>query len=192
MMLAVSHLWLRTAPMSGEEGPSPVRSFLEPLNLVPYRALLKEQGFDDPDDFGNMSASDVDTMAAALDVPGVDVPGSTSRGRDSPGHWPARGRPGVGTHLGSPWPRCDIHYESSGVPDPPPPPGFRDAHIISTICTLRRYCTRAAVPDGQQQGRVEQCHVVSRRFLTFLRCPPGEVLHDNMLVMELSVRRQCA
>ena len=24
MMLAVSHLWLRTAPMSGEEGPSPV------------------------------------------------------------------------------------------------------------------------------------------------------------------------
>ena len=31
MMLAVSHLWLRTAPMSGEEGPSPVKSFLEPL-----------------------------------------------------------------------------------------------------------------------------------------------------------------
>ena len=52
--------------MSGEEGPSPVRSFLEPLNLAPYRALLKEQGFDDPDDFGNMSASDVDTMAASL------------------------------------------------------------------------------------------------------------------------------
>ena len=25
MMLAVSHLWLRTAPMSGEEGPSPVK-----------------------------------------------------------------------------------------------------------------------------------------------------------------------
>ena len=70
-MLAVSHLWLRTAPMSGEEGPSPVRSFLEPLNLVPYRALLKEQGFDDPDDFGNMSASDVDTMAAALSAGGM-------------------------------------------------------------------------------------------------------------------------
>ena len=63
--------WLRTAPMSGEEGPSPVRSFLEPLNLVPYRALLKEQGFDDPDDFGNMSASDVDTMAAALSAGGM-------------------------------------------------------------------------------------------------------------------------
>ena len=71
MMLAVSHLWLRTAPMSGEEGPSPVRSFLEPLNLEPYRALLKEQGFDDPDDFGNMSASDVDTMAAALSAGGM-------------------------------------------------------------------------------------------------------------------------
>ena len=56
------------------------------------------------------------------DVPGVDVPGSTSRGRDSPGHWPARGRPGVGTHLGSPWPRCDIHYESPGVPSPTLPP----------------------------------------------------------------------
>ena len=26
--------WLRTAPMSGEEGPSPLKSFLEPLNLT--------------------------------------------------------------------------------------------------------------------------------------------------------------
>jgi hypothetical protein len=59
-------------------------------------------------------------------------PGSTSRGRDSPGHWPARGRPGVGTHLGSPWPRCDIHYESPGVPDPSPYSGFRDAHMTLT------------------------------------------------------------
>ena len=57
MMLAVSHLWLRTAPMSGEEGPSPVKSFLEPLNFRRRTgALLKEQGFDD--------------------VPGVDAPGS--------------------------------------------------------------------------------------------------------------------
>ena len=32
--LAVSHLWLRAAPMSGEEGPSPLKSFLEPLNLT--------------------------------------------------------------------------------------------------------------------------------------------------------------
>ena len=68
-----------------------MKSFLEPLNFRRRTgALLKEQGFDDPDDFGNMSASDVDTMAAALSaggmkpgVPGVDVPGSTSRGRDS-------------------------------------------------------------------------------------------------------------
>ena len=48
-----------------------MKSFLEPLNLAPYRALLKEQGFDDPDDFGNMSASDVDTMAAALSAGGM-------------------------------------------------------------------------------------------------------------------------
>ena len=62
-------------------------------------------------------------------APGPTCPGSTPRGRDSPGHWPARGRPGVGTHLGSPWPRYDIHYESPGVPDPPPHQGFRDGHI---------------------------------------------------------------
>ena len=60
-MLAVSHLWLRTAPMSGEEGPSPVG-------------------------------------CPRADVPGVDVPGS---GLTDPGHWPARGRPGVGTHPGA-------------------------------------------------------------------------------------------
>ena len=31
--------------------------------------------------------------------------------------------------MGSPWPRYNIHYESPGVPDPPPHSGFRDAHI---------------------------------------------------------------
>ena len=58
--------------------------------------------------------------------PGPTCPGSTARGRDSPGRRPARGRPGVGTHSGSALPRYDIHYESPGVPDPPPSPGFRD------------------------------------------------------------------
>ena len=53
--------------------------------------------------------------------PGSTCPGSTARGRDSPGRRPARGRPGVGTHSGSAWPRYDIHYESPGVPDPPRP-----------------------------------------------------------------------
>ena len=69
--------------------------------------------------------------------PRVDVPRGVDAGRrpagcwDSPGLWPARGRrPGVGTHLGSAWPRYDIHYESPGIPDLPHW-GFRDVCITS-------------------------------------------------------------
>ena len=40
-------------------------------------------------------------------------------------------RPGCGPRSGltRPSPGYDMHCESPGVPDPPPPPGFRDAHI---------------------------------------------------------------
>jgi hypothetical protein len=62
-------------------------------------------------------------------APEPTCPGSTPRGRDSPGHWPARGRPGVGTHfciLGSPCPGTTFTLdESPGIPDPPPYSGFR-------------------------------------------------------------------
>ena len=72
-----THLWVRAAAVmsGGAEEPSPVKAFLSPLNLVEYRNLLKEQGYDD--------------------VPGVDSPGSgltrppagpgSARGRDSLG-----------------------------------------------------------------------------------------------------------
>ena len=45
-----SHLWVRAAAVmsGGAEEPSPVKAFLSPLNLVEYRNLLKEQGYDDP------------------------------------------------------------------------------------------------------------------------------------------------
>ena len=46
-----------------------MKSFLEPLNLAPYRALLKEQGFEVRRPrrlWKHVSASDVDTMAASL------------------------------------------------------------------------------------------------------------------------------
>ena len=45
-----SHLWVRAAAVmsGGAEEPSPVKAFLSPLNLVEYRDLLKEQGYDDP------------------------------------------------------------------------------------------------------------------------------------------------
>ena len=62
-------------------------------------------------------------------VPGVDAPGSgLTRPLAGPGS--ARGRPGAGTHLGSAWPRYDIHYESPGIPDLPHW-GFRDVCITS-------------------------------------------------------------
>ena len=95
--------------------PSPVKAFLSPLNLLEYRDLLKEPGADVP----------------------LTCPGSTARGRDSPGRRPAQGRPGVGTHSGSALPRYDIHYESPGVPDPPPSSGFRDIDINRGLaCTI--------------------------------------------------------
>ena len=48
-----SHLWVRAAAVmsGGAEEPSPVKAFLTPLNLVEYRNLLKEQGYDDPSGF---------------------------------------------------------------------------------------------------------------------------------------------
>ena len=103
-----SHLWVRAAAVmsGGAEEPSPVKAFLSPLNLLEYR--------------------DSATCSRSL---GPACPGSTARGRDSPGRRPARGRPGVGTHSGSALPQYDIHYESPGVPDPPPSPGFRDRYI---------------------------------------------------------------
>ena len=88
-----SHLWVRAAAVmsGGAEEPSPVKAFLSPLNLVEYRNLLKEQGYDDPSDYGNMTAQEV----PGVDVPGVDSPGSgltrppagpgSARGRDSLG-----------------------------------------------------------------------------------------------------------
>ena len=92
-----THLWVRAAAVmsGGAEEPSPVKAFLSPLNLLEYR--------------------DSATCSRSL---GPACPGSTARGRDSPGRRPARGRPGVGTHSGSALPRYDIHYESPGVPDP--------------------------------------------------------------------------
>ena len=106
-----THLWVRAAAVmsGGAEEPSPVKAFLSPLNLLEYR--------------------DSATCSRSL---GPACPGSTARGRDSPGRRPARGRPGVGTHSGSALPRYDIHYESPGVPDPPPSSGFRDRYIIRT------------------------------------------------------------
>ena len=116
-----SHLWVRAAAVmsGGAEEPSPVKAFLSPLNLVEYRNLLKEQGYDDPSDY---DPSDDDPQlwpradndrtyeVPGADVPGVDSPGSgltrppagpgSARGRDSLGRVPARGRrsrPGVGT-----------------------------------------------------------------------------------------------
>ena len=73
-------------------------------------------------------------------APGPTCPGSTPRGRDSTGLWPAQGRPGVGTHF---WAPCVAPVRHSlfitkfpGVPDPPPHSGFRDAHIkpYGTLC----------------------------------------------------------
>ena len=81
---------------------------------------------------GNVSGG---VWTSKSDVPGVDVPGVDSPGsgltRSPTGPRPARGRPGVGTHSGSAWPRYDIHYESPGVPDPPPHPGFRDVDMTA-------------------------------------------------------------
>ena len=118
-----THLWVRAAAVmsGGAEEPSPVKAFLSPLNLLEYR--------------------DSATCSRSL---GPACPGSTARGRDSPGRRPARGRPGVGTHSGSALPRYDIHYESPGVPDPPPSPGFRDRYM--------RFAAWALVSDGLSDG----------------------------------------
>ena len=55
-----THLWVRAAAVmsGGAEEPSPVKAFLSPLNLVEYRNLLKEQGYDDPSGFMFNTAGD--------------------------------------------------------------------------------------------------------------------------------------
>ena len=99
-----SHLWVRAAAVmsGGAEEPSPVKAFLSPLNLVEYRNLLKEQGYDDPGPGVIM----IVPMSRTYEVPGADVPtcpGSTARGRDSPGRRPApgsaRGRDSLGLRV---------------------------------------------------------------------------------------------
>ena len=68
-----THLWVRAAAVmsGGAEEPSPVKAFLSPLNLVEYRNLLKEQGYDDPSDYGNMTAQEVEQMKAVLAAGGM-------------------------------------------------------------------------------------------------------------------------
>ena len=68
-----THLWVRAAAVmsGGAEEPSPVKAFLSPLNLLEYRDLLKEQGYDDPSDYGNMTAQEVEQMKAVLAAGGM-------------------------------------------------------------------------------------------------------------------------
>ena len=57
--------------------------------------------------------------------------------------------------MGSPWPRYDIHYESPGVPDPPPHSGFRDAHNIGshfTVYTERESASQHAAENRRALG----------------------------------------
>ena len=82
-----THLWVRAAAVmsGGAEEPSPVKAFLSPLNLIEYRNLLKEQGYDDPSDY-DPSDDDPQLWPRAdndrtYEVPGVDVPGVDARGR---------------------------------------------------------------------------------------------------------------
>ena len=131
-----SHLWVRAAAVmsGGAEEPSPVKAFLSPLNLLEYR--------------------DSATCSRSL---GPACPGSTARGRDSPGRRPARGRPGVGTHSGSALPQYDIHYESPGVPDPPPSPGFRDRYMVlrnrfPRVCCVVWIATLTALTSANFNG----------------------------------------
>ena len=76
-------------------------------------------------------------LCPRVDVPrGVDAgrrPAGTVLGLARPLAGPgsaARGRDSFGQHLGSAWPRYDIHSESPGIPDPPHW-GFRDVCITS-------------------------------------------------------------
>ena len=117
MMLAVSHFWLRTAPMSWARAASRFRSTNEGHRAWFWRGL-KEHEYHKH----NRGRNTVIGMDCPL------PPGRRARGRrPGVGTHPASGRPGIGTHLGSPWPRYDIHYESRGFPpgfphpDPPPP-----------------------------------------------------------------------
>ena len=148
-----THLWVRAAAVmsGGAEEPSPVKAFLSPLNLVEYRNLLKDQGYDDPG------------PGVIMIVP-MRCPGPTSRrarGRQpGVGTHPAagrpRGRPGVGTHSGSALPRYDIHYESPGVPDPAPSSGFRDRYM-RTPFYVQSHDAHSASMHGRDRGRGRAC-----------------------------------
>jgi hypothetical protein len=54
-----------------EEGPSPVKAFLDPLSLTAYRDLLKKHGYDEPADFGNMTSEEVEAMKDTLSKAGM-------------------------------------------------------------------------------------------------------------------------
>ena len=89
-----------------------------------------------------------------LQHPSVDAPGS---GLLSPGLWPAQGRPGVGTHVGSPWPQHDIHYESPprGFPTLPP-------NRASPLCLYDSTCdsfSGAVRSKWKCRCKVQRCKV---------------------------------
>ena len=66
------------------------------------------------------------------------------------------------THLGSPWPRCDIHYESPGVPDPPPYSGFRDEHMKSVH--TRQWRVRPPAATTHDEPTMSTSYMLHTRF----------------------------
>ena len=96
-----SHLWVRAAAVmsGGAEEPSPVKAFLSPLNLVEYRNLLKEQGYDDPSDY-DPSDDDPQLWPRADNDRTYEVPGADVHGVDSPGSGLTRPPAGPGSARG--------------------------------------------------------------------------------------------
>ena len=70
--------------------------------------------------------------------------------------------------MGSPWPRYDIHYESPGVPDPPPHQGFRDAHMRQVE---RARAAKARASPLERQRRV--CDAWLRVMAMVRELPPS-------------------
>ena len=56
-----------------EEELTPVRAFLEPLNLGQHRGVLKRLGYDDPTDFAAHTTEDAQEMKDALKEEGVPI-----------------------------------------------------------------------------------------------------------------------
>ena len=52
--------------MSDEEGPTPVRAFLAPINMTQYRDELKTAGYDEISEIAKMSEPEVADMKQAL------------------------------------------------------------------------------------------------------------------------------